>query len=131
MPSPTGWTRMSMTNANNAWPIPLWWRTMRAPDSGTSSRRGFRGQVMQSLDNLGKQQKAAWVSGFYGSGKSHLVKVLRYLWTDYPLPGNASARSLATLPGEVSDLLKELSTQGKRGAGLHSAGGTLKAGTGN
>jgi chromosomal replication initiation ATPase DnaA len=29
------------------------------------------------LDNLGHEQKAAWVSGFYGSGKSHLVKVLR------------------------------------------------------
>ena len=94
--------------------------------------RGGLEKILQGfLDNLGKQQKAAWVSGFYGSGKSHLVKVLRYLWTDYPLPGNTSARSLATLPGEVSDLFKELSTQGKRGGGLHSAGGTLKAGTGN
>jgi len=83
------------------------------------------------LDNLGNVQKAAWVSGFYGSGKSHLVKVLRYLWTDYPLGNGETARSAATLPEDVRDLLKELSTEAKRGVGLHSAGGTLKAGTGS
>jgi len=83
------------------------------------------------LDNLGREQKAAWVSGFYGSGKSHLVKVLRYLWTDYPLPGGVTARTLATLPQDITDLLKELDTRGKQGAGLHSAGGTMKAGVGS
>jgi hypothetical protein len=45
------------------------------------------------LANLGLEQKAAWVSGFYGSGKSHLVKVLRYLWTDFPLPGGHRSRN--------------------------------------
>jgi hypothetical protein len=83
------------------------------------------------LDYLGKEQKAAWVSGFYGSGKSHLVKVLRYLWTDYPLPGGVTARTLATLPNDIRDLLMELSTRGKQGVGLHSAGGTMKAGVGS
>ncbi|MBK1644342.1 hypothetical protein CKO25_06665 [Thiocapsa imhoffii] len=83
------------------------------------------------LDSLGKEQKAAWVSGFYGSGKSHLVKVLRYLWTDFALPGGVTARTLATLPQDIVDLLKELSTRGKQGAGLHSAGGTMKAGVGS
>ena len=82
------------------------------------------------LDNIGKEQKAAWVSGFYGSGKSHLVKVLRYLWTDEALGKGETARTAATLPQDVLDLLKELSTAAKRGAGLHSAGGTLKAGSG-
>ena len=28
-----------------------------------------------------------WVSGFYGSGKSHLVRVLEQLWRDLVLPG--------------------------------------------
>ncbi len=27
-------------------------------------------------------QPSAWVSGFYGSGKSHLVKILEALWTN-------------------------------------------------
>jgi chromosomal replication initiation ATPase DnaA len=28
------------------------------------------------------EQPAVWVSGFYGSGKSHLIKVLRSLWAE-------------------------------------------------
>ncbi|MDC0267762.1 BREX system P-loop protein BrxC [bacterium] len=77
------------------------------------------------------EQKAAWISGFYGSGKSHLAKVLRYLWVDSPFPDGVSARSLTKLPYEVKDLLKELSTLGTAHGGLHSAGGTLKAGSGS
>jgi len=92
---------------------------------------GLRRILQGYVDNFGKEQKAAWVSGFYGSGKSHLVKVLRYLWTDFELPAKLHARSLARLPNEIQDLLKEISTLGKQGAGLHSAGGTLKAGVGS
>jgi len=77
------------------------------------------------------EQKAAWISGFYGSGKSHLAKVLRYLWINFAFPDGATARSLAHLPEEITDLLTEISTLGKRHEGLHMAGGTLKAGAGS
>ncbi len=77
------------------------------------------------------EQKAAWISGFYGSGKSHLAKALRYLWINFEFPEGATARSLTNLPEEITDLLTEISTLGKRHDGLHMAGGTLKAGAGS
>ncbi len=74
------------------------------------------------------EQPAVWVSGFYGSGKSHLARVLEYLWRDIDLPDGESARGLVTLPDEVRDHLTELSTAGKRAGGLWSAAGTLASG---
>lgn len=74
------------------------------------------------------QQPAVWVSGFYGSGKSHLVKMLRTLWVDTVFEDGATARGLTNLPQHIKDLLRELSTQGKRHGGLHAASGTLGAG---
>jgi hypothetical protein len=81
------------------------------------------------LKNLDQpEQPGVWVSGFYGSGKSHLVKILRYLWVDHHFESDgATARGLARLPTAVQDHLKELSTQGKRHS-LHAASGTLKTG---
>ena len=75
-----------------------------------------------------EEQQAAWVSGFFGSGKSHLVKVLRYLWEDYRFEDGATARSLVKLPTEVGDLLAELSNRSKSCGGLRAAAGTLGAG---
>ena len=51
-------------------------------------------------------QKAAWVSGFYGSGKSHLLKMLCHLWRDTVFSDGATARSLVPdLPDDVRGTL--------------------------
>jgi len=75
-------------------------------------------------------QPAAWVSGFYGSGKSHLLKMLRHLWVNTRFADGATARGLTRLSQEVQDLLRELDTLGKRCGGLHAASGTLPSGGG-
>jgi len=91
--------------------------------------RGLERVLDQFLSHLGQaEQPAVWVSGFYGSGKSHLMRVLEYLWCDVRLPAGSSARSLTTLPPEIQQHLKELSTAGKRTGGLWSAAGTLGSG---
>jgi len=96
-------------------------------------QRGLVRILDSYVSNQGQpEQPAAWVSGFFGSGKSHLAKMLRFLWTDYTFPEDgASARGLARLPTDVQDLLKEITTLGRRAAGLHAAAGTLGAGAGD
>ena len=92
-------------------------------------QKGMEHILETYLKNIDQaQQPAVWVSGFYGSGKSHLVKMLRALWTDTQFSDGATARGIANLPQNVQDLLKELNTQGKRHGGLHAASGTLGAG---
>lgn len=71
-------------------------------------------------------QPAVWVSGFYGSGKSHLVRVLQHVWADTAFPSGASARGLVNLPQSIRDQLVELATIGKRdGTAPWSAAGAL------
>lgn len=92
--------------------------------------RGMERILKAYLAGLGKpEQNAVWVSGFFGSGKSHLVKVLRYLWEDYHFADGATARSLVTLPSEITDLLMELTNRSKPLGGLRAAAGTLGAGS--
>jgi hypothetical protein len=79
---------------------------------------------LEHLDQT--EQPGVRVSGFYGSGKSHLVKMLQYVWTDFTFRDGATARGLAKLPHDITDLLTELSTQAKRLGGLHAIAGDLK-----
>jgi len=79
------------------------------------------------------RQNAAWVSGFFGSGKSHLLKMIGHLWVDTRFDDGSSARSLVRgLPEEIVALFRELDTQVAR-SGLPgvAADGTLPSGSGD
>lgn len=93
--------------------------------------RGLDCILREYLSNLNNSsQRSAWVSGFYGSGKSHLLKMLAHLWVDTKFADGASARGLVpALPKEIVAHLTELDTAGRRHGGLFSAAGTLLAGS--
>lgn len=76
------------------------------------------------------RQNAAWISGFFGSGKSHLLKVFAHLWEDTPFEDGATARSLVrSLPDDVVAMLRELDTQAARiGRPKVAAAGSLPQG---
>ncbi|MBL8695658.1 MAG: BREX system P-loop protein BrxC [Planctomycetes bacterium] len=92
-------------------------------------------RILESyLNRLGSpRQDAAWVSGFYGSGKSHLLKMLGHLWVDTPFSDGASARVLVSgLPEEARAALREIDTHAKRaGVPCVAAAGTLPSGSGD
>ena len=85
------------------------------------------------LANLGTpKQDSVWVSGFFGSGKSHLLKMLTHLWVNTPFPDGTTARGLVRggLPDEVQAQLRELDTHAHRaGRSPVAAAGTLLGGS--
>ena len=95
--------------------------------------RGLERILRTFLDNLYQpEQPGVWVSGFFGSGKSHLVKMLRALWVDFIFPeDNATARGLVKVPPAIADLIRELDNAQRREGGVHAASGTLGAGVGD
>lgn len=88
-------------------------------------REGLLKILHAYLEGVGAVQTAAWVSGFYGSGKSHLVKVLEHLWRNEALPDGSTPRGLVRDPGDVAELLIELDTVGRRNGGRLAAAGSL------
>ncbi|MCL5996402.1 MAG: BREX system P-loop protein BrxC [Chloroflexi bacterium] len=95
-------------------------------------QRGLRLILNEYLKNLGKpEQSAVWVSGFYGSGKSHLVKVLQHLWVDHVFADGAHARGLPALTEDIREALQELTIASRREGGLFAAAGKLDANSDN
>ena len=79
----------------------------------------------------GSRQDSAWVSGFFGSGKSHLLKMLAHLWANTAFEDGVTARGLVLrgLPQGVEAALRELDVRAKRtGKPAVAAAGSLLGG---
>ena len=85
------------------------------------------------LGNLDtSRQDAVWVSGFFGSGKSHLLKMLAHLWVNTEFDDGQTARGLVDdrLPSCVQHALRELDIRARRlGPKPVAAAGSLLGGT--
>ena len=92
-------------------------------------------RILESfVDTLrkGHESPPAWVSGFFGSGKSHLVKMARALWTNQAFADGRTSRDISRLPASVADTLKELDNLSRKlKTTLRAASGTLSQGEGD
>jgi hypothetical protein len=97
---------------------------------------GQYGQAMERIlqSYLAQQgqarQNAAWVSGFFGSGKSHLQKTLGHMWANTEVfPGKRARDLVLELPDEVKAQFRELDTLAARsGKPLMVASGAMPSG---
>ncbi|MEI6785682.1 MAG: BREX system P-loop protein BrxC, partial [Verrucomicrobiota bacterium] len=114
---------------------PQEWATLREELSNFVCEGQYADGMLRILEAFlgrvgGTDQSGAWVSGFYGSGKSHLLKMIGHLWMNTVFPDGATARSLVPrLPAEIEAALKELDTAGRRAGGMHAAFGALPSGS--
>ena len=85
-------------------------------------------RFLGSIDR-GSSAPAVWISGFFGSGKSHLASMVAALWTNLEFPDGATAEGLVhPLPPEVAAPLKELRIAAQRAGSGVAAGDTLGTG---
>lgn len=93
-------------------------------DGLTRVLEGFLGSI-----GKGSGAPAVWISGFYGSGKSHMASMLAALWTNLEFEDGATAEGLIPhIPPEVAAPLKELRIAAQRAGGVVAAGDTLGTG---
>jgi hypothetical protein len=92
---------------------------------------GIHRIISSYLGSVNKtSQKGAWVSGFFGSGKSHLLKMLCHLWQNTEFSDGSTARSIVpAMPADLNALFIELETAGRREGGLFAAAGSMPSGS--